>query len=568
MLFNRLAVAAVAGLLLSSSVRAEVPVRQPGSLIAPTLPAGTTVVPVTNGMQGNVNIGGPGNWNMNNIFQSNSDVMKDIIAQTAKLQDQDRVYLQSIVDSFNRQLADLVSVQTKWQSLADFSQYNRVPVQDYLALLNELRAKNNQLAADLGAQAFINREALPSYANAKAGEMEASVATSGNVNLTPLVGRVEGVRVKIVEALSQVRFANIMGKNDRPVKLTDPFNPDLSGMDFLDGKDVKTITQEIKDDLTPGRDTKSLLAADISTTIASIQSFVNQLGTKSYLTFESIVDSDNGRKETVREALVKIQNHFFQRSYLRKKLRYRLGTFRVAEYEQNLFRGDLILKQPIKEIPNLFKNQIVLEDNDITDAFNNARQWYRLFDSKTSGVIKSSAEMNAREGKDDKYANRETGLSVRFNTFITNATGQQEVAEVARMIVQLLLADIREEQMLAAFEFEDVAKYHDVRFRSTPEARELTNKKMCQMDWTLPDVVFQPNQPCGKLNIRKPQQPVSLSGTAANLYSDILYQVTYQEAFKRTRAENKRKLLDAQLEANKTPEQRQQEVRDAIDSFN
>lgn len=570
MFSNRFAVAALAGLLLSSFARAEASVQPTNNqqLTAPTLPVGTNVVPVVNGQQGPVFIGGPGNYNLSNITQSNSDVLRDILDKTAKLQQQDRVYLQSIVDGFNRQIAELIALQSRFQALALQSQTNLVQVDEYVTLLNEIRAKNNQLVADLSAQAFISRESLPSYADAKAGDMQGSVATSGNVNLGPLVGRIEGVRTSIIEALRSAKFNHVVGKNNRPVPpIADPLNPDLSGLDFLDGKTVDQLKQDIKDDLTPGRAMKELLGASVSVSTGSVQEFVRQVGTKSYMTFESIVDSNNGRKESVGELFVKVYNAFFQRSYLRKKLHYRLGTFRVAEYTPTMFRGDMFLTQPMKVIPTLFKNQLVLEEADISTSFNDARQWYRLFDSKTSGVIKSSEAMNAREGKEDKYANRETGLFIRLNTLINNVTGQQEVAEVARMVMQLMLADVREEQMLASFEFEALERYHDERFRPTTEARESANKKMCQMDWTLPESLYSAKGPCGLLGIRKPPQPVSLSATTANLFSDIIFEYNTTEATKRNRAENNRKLLNAQLEANKTPEQRQQEVEQANDLF-
>ena len=541
----------------------------------------TSVLPILGGRgQGNTLIGGPGGYNFQNISIDINGMMKDVYARTNQIQDQDKAYLENIMKQMREHMSDLVKLDRRLAELSQRSQLEggdkRVGIQEYLNLINEIKQKNNSILADIEGQAFISRESLPSYDAAKVGDISATVNTPGKIDFTPVMGRVEAYRRKMIEGTNNQQFPNIFAKGNQMVKVTkDALNPSLQGISILDASEIQAKQKEMNDLLVPNRSTQQLLQTSVEVIVNNIQTLVDQLGTKQFLTWETVVTDlvggDNSHKETLKEAVQKINNAFFQRSYLRKRFGQRLGTFNVEEYKVGLLRTDKYLKQPINYVATMFKNQVVIEENDITTAFNNARLWFHTLDAKGGNVLGSTEDLLKAEGKEDKYSAKDAslgGVFMRFNSLITKASGQQEVNEVMRMVVRLLLADIREEQLLVAQDKEGLDKFHDLRFRATAEARELTNKKMCQMDFTLPEDLYKGEGNCVKLGVKvKPTQPRQIGRTQAGVYIDILAQIQGPEKARSQEATNIKKLITAALEAQISPEEKAQELEQANDLF-
>ena len=529
-----------------------------------------SVLAVTGGGQGGSFIGAPGAYNMSNITQNNSDVMKQVLADYRITRQQDRDYLNNVLAQFNKQIKELNELSQKFIQLSFKSKQANIDLNEYMDLVNQIRSKNSALINDIQSQAIITPDMLPPSDPAQAGGMNSSVASSGNINITKFMVRIEAVRQQMIKDIDGLSFGTIIGNNKAPMdpaKFKNALNPDLSGLATLSPKQIEEMGKEIMLNYAPSAKTKRLLQSSIETIVGDVQVFVQQFGAKQFLTFDSIINSGD-HDVSVQEAIQNLTNNFFQRSYMRKTFKQRMGTFNVEEYQMGILRSDVFRKQPINYVTSLFKNQMVIDGGDVTTAFNNARLWFRTLDQKSSSVFQSAEDMLKREGKDDKYASKDTGLFIRMNTLITKASGQQEVAEVMRMMVQFLLADIREEQMAVRGDWEEVAKYHDMRFRATPEMREMTNKKMCEMDWTQPAIVYSPNGPCGKLKVRQPSQPTQIGNTATGIFSDILFQVTTVEKAKHKLADNMKLQIQLSEEAGMSKADKDQRDQDALDKYN
>ena len=540
---------------------------------------GGSVIPGIAGVGG---IGGTqivsgGNYNMQQIAQDNTAIMKQVLDQVKGIQDQDRAYLTGVVQHLNTQIKELIDLQNQMMQLSQKSQLGTIQLTDLLDLGNKIKQKNNALIADIGTSTLITRDMLPSYSPAQAGSMNATIATQGNINMAPLTTKVEGLRAQIVLDTNNLTFKFVLTPLNQQLPhgvSGNALNPDLAGIAIMSPEELEKKEQEIKDLLVPTRKTQGLLQANVELITSMIQNFVNQYGTKQMFTYEEILNSDGTYAAGRNDDLKNIYNAFFLRSYMRKKYGVRLGTFRVEEYNKNILGLDVFIKQPAKQALTMFKNQVVLNDDDIMNSFNNARMWVETLDKKTSGAssdVKIAGAGSAFSGKDK-------GFFARANTFITKATGQQEVSEVLLVLLKLQMADIEEEKLMARQEKEALVSLHDMQFAPTAEARKVANQKICQDDFFLPAVVYTvvktdagavdeaKSGACARIGVtRKAVRPQQTGKSVIGVFADTLGALENVEKNRRSQADQTQLLVDAARESLKTDTQKSQELEDAND---
>lgn len=522
------------------------------------------VIPVVSGGKGGAFVGNAGNYNIDQTINDNSAVMRELIQRTAQIQNADREYLMSIANRLNNHLKDLVNLKLKYTQLSQQAALKPVNFTDYLSLTNEIVAKNEILVNEIQTQTLITRESLPSFDMTQAGSMTASTPAPGNINMGPLMSRVEALRAQIYNDINNTQFNFLITPLSQTFSVkSNALSPNLSGIRILSQQQIQDYTNDIRLKLTLSADTMKYQQNSAEQLISLMRQFTQNYGTSEWLRFQN-----NNDQEASKIALKSITDGFFLRSYLRKKLGIRMGAIQPIGYNKIVVNLEDFKMQPLKLALQNFRAQPALNETELNQAFENARNFLELYDKKVTPVFASRAEILRSKMKGQDFLSQNTNALIRINSAVTYMTGQRRTAEILRDLMILALADIREEQMLVQNDLAAQSAFHDKRYRSTETAKTETFKRMCQIDFSLPQSVHDAN--CPKVGVtKKAVRPTIQTGRSnIEIFANILTQYNNVEKSKRQEARFKEELIAAALEAGKTEGEKAQEQKDAEELFN
>ena len=225
-----------------------------------------------------------------------------------------------------------------------------------------------------------------------------------------------------------------------------------------------------------------------------------------------------------------------------------MGAIQTQGYPKQIVNVEAFGIQPLREALKSFRRDAAVDDNQLDAAFAAARQFVELYDQKITPVLKSGKQIMMGKDKQLEYSSADTGFIVKTNSVITYLTGQRHTAEILLSIMRLVLSDIREEKMLAASEIESMKQYHDAKYRATAELKAASNKRICEIDFTMSQAVHDAN--CKGLVAKKATRPVIVKGTSiAEIFGGMMNQIETVEKARRQDAAQKQKLVDAAIAA-------------------
>lgn len=521
----------------------------PGSIQAQNV---GTIQPIVGGGKGDTFIGAPGDYNMNQITQDNTRVMLEILKQTEKIQEIDRAYLMGVVERLNAHLADLIGYNVKFHELAQKAALEYVDFQEYLTLLNKIRAKNEILETEILTQTLITRETLPSYDPLEFSGVNGRVPNYGNIDMSPVMTKVDAVRAKLIAEMNAVPFYNLVTPVGQRITITEnALSPDLRGLNILTAQQIQQYEDEIKELITLSRPTYQYQRNYTDRTVTLILNFVKSYGKDEWLRF---TNDNDGRARA--EAFTQITDAFYRRSYLRKKYGIRMGAIQSRGYPKQIANVETFgfQLQPVKVALESLRREPAENDIEVQNAFEAARNFVELYDAKITPIFASRDDILSNPDKSLEYSSPDTGFLVRANSAITYVTGQRRTAEALLMIMRLILSDIREEMMLLQNDHLAMANYHDAKYRATAEMKVENNIKICTIDWTLPMSTHQ--SVCEPLGVRrKAQRPTSTTGTSIQeIFSNLLAQYENVERARRQEATFKQELITAARQSLYTDE--------------
>ncbi len=493
----------------------------------------------------------PGDYNYAQIAQDNSKIMLDVLQRNADIQKIDQEYLKGIVDRLNGHVKDLLALRLEFSKLSTkSSNLSVVAVEDYLNLVNQIQDKNQILLTEISTQTLISRETLPSYSLSEAGAMKATTNNVGNIEMKPVMERIEKLRSSIIADMNQMKFPNMKTtKNDEPVSVVEnALSPKLNVV-IMSPEEINALEQEIKLLSTLHKDTKEYQRNHTRVLVTNILNFVQNYGTDEWLRF-----SNDNDAEARKQSFEQIADAFYRRSYLRKKYGIRMGAIQSRGYPKKIANIESIglELQPIKAALESLQREPAENDRDINAAFEAARNYVELWDAKLTPVFQGHDKIMANKDKSLEFGSQNTNVMIRINSAITAVTGQVKTAEALLMIMRLVLSDIREERMLLQNDRLALAAYHDARFRSTADLKKQATVKICQFDWSLPEAVHTAS--CLPLGVKqKARRSTDGDGTSlVEVTSNLIGQYENTEKSKRDKAAKQQQLIDAARRASVT----------------
>lgn len=510
---------------------------------------------VAGSRNGSTFVGNAGKYDMNNISQDNTQIMLKVLDQNRDVQKADREFLLSTVARFNSHLKEIAELKIKFDQLSQKASLGTVNFEEYLNLVNQIKAKNSILEVELATQTSISRESLPSYSAAAAGDAKASVSTYGNIDLSALTGKINNVRGSLLADINNSQFKFLLTPLGQTISVNaNALSPDLSKIAILSSDKIQELDEEIKLLTTMKRETKVYQQQFVDKSVTLINSFVESYGTSEWLRFQDANDSD-----AMKISFKNITDAFYGRSYLRKKYGLRMGAIQTKGYPKSIANVERIgmALQPMKIALSSLRREAALTDVDVQSAFESARNFVQLFDEKTTAVLQDAKKTMA--GKKAEFSVREIGFVVRANSSITYLTGQRQTAEVLLMVMRLVLADAREEMMLLQNDRDALAAYHDAKYRSTDEVKKESNIRICKIDYMLSVDAHTKN--CAPLGVaRKAVRPTSNGGSSiVEIFSNLMAQYENVEKSRRQEADMKQQLLEAARSALKTDADKKEE---------
>lgn len=168
------------------------------------------------------------------------------------------------------------------------------------------------------------------------------------------------------------------------------------------------------------------------------------------------------------EALAKIVDIFWQRSYLRKVQGVRVGAILPNTYDKRYLNWDVfaVTMDQLKGFKKEATGPSQVTDDEMQRATEDYRQILNVLDQRSSKILSGDASILAR-----------------VNSAITLARGERPTAESMLLIVQLLAADLKEEYELAiGGGLDTVVKMYNQRWLATEEDGKKVDERVCAYD--------------------------------------------------------------------------------------
>lgn len=534
----------MSALMLTQSlvVYAETQKASPGVNLIPGMSKGNTDVYADSG-----------EYDIKNTRMKIDQMFSESLAQLKGVQDIDREYIKSLQNKYVAELNELARLKAEFQKMSLQSQAGIpgktgmdkfVKLSDYLQLVIEINNKDQVLRNDLATLSLLTRESLPSYSPITIDGKVNSVATSGNLNTKPIVDAVEAKRAQIIADMNAMTFKGLVAARNGIVNVQGgALTPDVGNVAVLEIEERDQLSNQIQDLNQVTESTNKLNRLLVDKIVSDINKYVVNYGTSEWLRFR-----DDNDAEAAKEAYLNIADSFMRRSYLRKKFKIRTGAIQMVDYTKIKLGWEQfgLQYQPLKLAVQSLRREAAIEQEDVKQAFENARNFLQMYDEKTTAVFGGREAIMSKDVKSDKYASKDTGFLVRVNSAMTFATGQRNTAEVLLAIMRLVLADAREEMMLIRNANDELASFNDLLYRSTDQMKTKNNIAICQMDWTIPAAVF--NKMCPPLGIKNQAKPVATpkaGSSTAEIFSALINRYQNVEVARWQSAQDIQKRLDA-----------------------
>jgi hypothetical protein len=504
-------------------------------------------IPVVGNSAGGTVIFGPnGNQRLDQTIQDNGKALEKVLEQMVKVQEIDRDYVKSVVERLNNHLLDLAALKLKFTKLSQESQSLRfVPLQEYLSIVNDINNRDTVLKTEIQTQTLITRDSLPSYNSIEAGGMKATVATPGNVDMKPVMDRVEAARASMINEMNNLPFPKVMAKFNKTVNITqNALNPVLGNLRVLDDAEIEAKQNIIMENMALKPNTMKLANRFADLAVTEINLFLKNYVADEYLRFQ------NANDKTARAvSYERIAEAFFRRSYLRRKYNVRLGAIRTVKFEKGLANREDFGYQPMLMVLKSFERVVAENEPDVMDSYEQIRNWVELYDKKLTPVFVSKEEIMKNPSKALEYAAKSTGILIRANSAINTITGQDNAAETLLMIMRLVLADTTEEVMMFGSDSDALVNYHNARYRVNAEQKAVYNQRACTMDHYLNAATA---KAICKSGVAPKMVQMSSGKSFAEIFSGLLTAMETIEKARRSEAVNAKELIDMDLRAQQS----------------
>ncbi len=527
-----------------------------------------------------------GAYDITKVTQDNTAIFNQLIANDRDMKKEDLEYLKGVADRLNTHLVSLIELARAFTELQQRASLGLVPFgsqplnlagdqcgneagqliysnlvdqtrkngeRTYLDLVNEINEKNDILTSEILTSTVISRASLPSTETIGIGNVDVDVSSYGNIDFSPLTQRIEDLRSELFAGMNSLTFTNLVTPAGQTIRIAgDALNPSLDGLQILTECQIQYVQDQIVRKSVTSRTTDGYQQAFVDKLVTLLNGFADEAGKKEWLRFRN----ENDRL-FIQEAFQPILDAFWLRSYLRKKYGIPMGAVLTTGYPSTILNLEEFGLQPLRMALKSYKRGGRAEsDNELLAAFNNARQFVELYDEKVTPVFSDADEIRRSRGRDESgdvtsaiydYSAVETGFLVRANSAITWVTGQRHIAEILLMTMRLVLADTREELMLIRGDWQAQINYHDARYRATDALKQENNARICQVDFTLSESVFQRN--CAPLGVKKraerPRQ--TRADNIFGIFSNLVDQYENVEFAREREVNNLRDLLEAAL---------------------
>jgi hypothetical protein len=405
--------------------------------------------------------------------QDTTKLLQDILDRNNRVHDIDRQYFQSTISSIDSAYNEYMKliVSGEFKQMSDRSMYNQesIEVTKYLALVNKINELKLSIESKIFALTSMKAENLPSAVQYNVAGSTQSVQGTGNLNFAPLTN-FYNERMAAVTAIGanygfKVMFPNlgtpkIVAQNSG-MALTPRFDVPLFSAQEIDALQAKIL--ELRD---PDGKVVAMMDDQANQLKRLIQAFVTNFGTTERYRFKSTGDEDE-----FKNAYRQIVEIFWTRSYLRAKYGVRLGAVQPAAYQKRWLNIDKFTVAT--EALRGFRQERALDETEIANARQNMHQILKVLDERSAAIVGEKADAS---------------LLVRANALMTFLGGNSQTAESLLMVMRLVAADIKEEEMLASGG--GLARLYDFyqnRYQSTDETKGIYLAMKCGYDQLLSD---------------------------------------------------------------------------------
>lgn len=392
-------------------------------------------------------------------------LLQEALKRAGEVQESDRRYLDQTVESLrlaSNQYIQLLLVG-EFKKLSDISVAGQtVPVLKFLETLNQVRGSRaaliNQLQILDGLQS-----ALPSDISIPDGKNSLNLPQARKINFS-------AISTKIFEQVHKAEFLannypfvieHTAGLQIIPNQSGSALNPVLQ-FPLLTGSQIAELQKKARRLSTPDAEFERSAESHGNLLKRLISVFVNQYGRMEAYRFR---DAELARARA--DQFEQIVNAFWMRSYLRQVYGVRVGALLPANYKKRWMNTDLILvlTEQLTQFSEL-TGPSQINDSDLMKAMEDIRMYLSVLGQRTEKILVGDASVIAR-----------------LNSFITLMKGERPTAEALLMIMQLVAADIKEEQILATgFGLDSLVTFYQSRWKSTPQDIEINKKRVCAFD--------------------------------------------------------------------------------------
>lgn len=396
-----------------------------------------------------------------------SAIMTALINREGDVADNDRAYL----DQLAAQTATDLNAYTDLLIVGDFKKLSDevlggrsagITLDRFLETLNQVKAARVRIENKLALYQTLS-EALPSDRQIDDGKTVHQLPQPRKINFGPITSVVKE-KMNAAEAIANnYPFIIVKGLQTDiiPPNSGTALNPKLK-IQLLDATQFAARLKEIQKALVPSNEYIGLIRDFYADWKDMIAGFITRYGRMETYRFRDKALSDARARE-----LESIVTGAWMISYSRFVNGTRQGAILPATYNKRYANIDL-LTVSLEELQT-FREETspdAISDNDLNDAIESYRNALKVLNQRTVKILDGDASILSRA-----------------NSAITWIKGERPTAEALLLIVQLLAANVKEEQIIANGRgFDELEAFYNQRWRSTPEDEKVTDQRICAFD--------------------------------------------------------------------------------------
>jgi hypothetical protein len=402
----------------------------------------------------------PGPYDIKNT--DTTKIVEMILGQISKVQESDLKFIEetrvSINTSYN-ELAQLIK-SGEFNELKNKSSAGQaVRLDEYLSAINKIQVMHLALESQIQSLSAITKGALPSQNKVNvAGESQA-VAGYRSIDMSLLVSFYSNAVDRLLAYGNSTTIIVQIPEIGVKVISAETLHPNLNA--FLGPKLMDSMLKQANENRVLPEELDKLMADQANEARRLIQTFITNYGTSESYRFKD--ESDRAARA---QALSKIQEVFWSRSYLRVLHGIRLGAVQPITYVKRKVNIDMftVLTESLRQ----FRQERATSEVDLANAAENVRNVLEVVDARSAAIL----------GK-----NANGSLLTKANALITFIGGQTQTAESLLMIMQLVAGDIAEEQMMTSGGGRAaVREFYAKRYQATPEMKAHYTTLKCGLD--------------------------------------------------------------------------------------